>query len=85
MQKNVFKTNKGVKINFTGVVEKQQIIKMVQNCATGACECMSDETKKKISNMQVYGKDGAVELKLDGNVSKKEIEEALAKSKVLNK
>jgi arsenate reductase len=84
MQKNVFKTNKGVKINFTGVVEKQQIVKMVQNCATGACECMSDETKKKISNMQVEGKDGNVELKLDGNVSKEEIEKALAKSKVLN-
>ena len=84
MQKNVFKTNKGVKINFTGVVEKQQIVKMVQNCATGACECMSDETKKKISNMQVDGKDGDVELKLDGEVTKEEIEKALAKSKVLN-
>jgi len=46
---------------------------------------MSDETKKKISNMQVEGKDGNVELKLDGDVSKEEIEKALAKSKVLNK
>jgi hypothetical protein len=34
------------------------IIKMVENCATGQCECMSDETKKKITNMQVDGKDG---------------------------
>jgi arsenate reductase len=84
MQKNVFKTNEGVKINFTGVVQKQQIVKMVQNCATGACECMSDETKKKISNMQVEGVDGNVELKLDGDVTKEEIEKALAKSKVLN-
>ena len=85
MNKNVFKTTQGVKINFTGVVQKQQIVKMVENCATGACECMSDETKKKISNMQVEGKDGDVELKLDGNISKEEIEKALAKSKVLNK
>ena len=85
MNKNVFKTTEGVKINFTGVVEKQQIVKMVQNCATGACECMSDATKKKISNMQVEGKDGDVELKLDGDISKEEIEKALAKSKVLNK
>jgi len=85
MQKNVFKTNKGVKINFTGIVEKQQIVQMVQNCATGACECMSDDTKKKIINMEVDGKDGDVELKLDGEVSKEEIEKALAKSKVLNK
>ena len=85
MNKNVFKTNDGVKINFTGVVKKQQIVKMVENCATGQCECMSDETKKKINNMQVKGKDGDVELKLDGEVSKEEIEKALAKSKVLNK
>ena len=85
MDKNVFKTNDGVKINFTGVVQKQQIIKMVENCATGQCECMSDETKKKISNMQVEGKDGNVELKLTGDVAKEEIEKALAKSKVLNK
>ena len=85
MNKNVFKTTNGVKINFTGVVQKQQIIKMVENCATGQCECMSDDTKKKINKMQVEGKDGDVELKLDGEVSKEEIEKALAKSKVLNK
>ena len=85
MQKNVSKTNQGVKINFTGVVEKQQIVKMVENCATGACECMSEETKKKINNMQVEGEDGNVELKLDGEVTKEEIEKALANSKVLNK
>jgi len=85
MQKNVFKTNEGVKIAFTGVVAKQQIVKMVENCATGQCECMSDETKKKITNMQVEGKDGNVELNLSGEVAKEEIEAALAKSKVLNK
>jgi arsenate reductase len=84
MKKNVFKTNEGVKISFTGVVQKQQIVKMVENCATGACECMSDETKKKITNMQVEGKDGNVELKLSGDVAKEEIEKALKKSKVLN-
>ncbi len=85
MQKNVFKTGEGVKIQFSGAVAKQQIVKMVENCATGQCECMSDDTKKKISNMQVDGKDGDVKLHLDGDVSKEEIEAALAKSKVLNK
>jgi len=58
---------------------------MVENCNTGACECMSDETKKKITNMQVKGKDGEVELELSGEIGKEEIEKALAKSKVLNK
>jgi hypothetical protein len=84
MKKDVTKTNSGVKIAFTGVVQKQQIVKMVENCATGACECMSDETKKKISNMEVVGKDGEVSLNLTGDVAKEEIEKALAKSKVLN-
>ncbi len=84
MNKNVLKTSQGVKIAFTGAVEKQNIVKMVENCATGQCECMSDETKEKITNMQVTGKDGDVSLDLSGDVSKEEIEAALAKSKVLN-
>jgi len=84
MQKNLFKTDSGVKISFTGSVEKQNIVKMVENCATGQCECMSDETKKKINDMQVSGTDGDVELTLSGDVSKEEIEAAMAKSKVLN-
>lgn len=83
MNKNVFKTNDGVKISFTGEVEKQNIVKMVENCATGQCECMSDETKKKITNMQVSGKDGNVALDLSGEITKEEIEAALAKSQVL--
>lgn len=84
MNKNVFKTGDGIKISFTGAVEKQNIIKMVENCATGSCECMTDETKQKITDMQVSGKDGDVALDLSGDVSKEEIEAALAKSKVLN-
>lgn len=84
MQKNVFKTTDGVKINFTGVVQKAQIVKMVENCATGACACMSDETKKKIKKMQVVGKDGNVELQLSGDLKQEEIEKALEKSTLLN-
>ena len=84
MNKYVLKTNNGVKISFTGKVEKQNIIKMVENCATGQCECMSDETKKKITNMEVSGKDGDVALDLSGDVSKEEIEAALSRSKVVN-
>ena len=84
MKKNVSKTDSGVKINFIGVVQKQQIVKMVENCATGQCECMSDETKKKITDMKVVGKDGDVQLELSGDLKKEEIESALKKSKVLN-
>jgi len=81
----VSKTNRGIKINFLGEVEKRNIVKMVENCATGQCECMSDETKAKVKDMKVEGSDGNVELNLEGEVSIEEIEEALSRSKVLNK
>jgi len=84
MNKNVLQTNQGVKISFTGEVKKQNIVKMVENCATGQCECMSDETKAKIKNMEVSGTDGDVALELSGEVSKEEIEAALKRSKVIN-
>lgn len=84
MEKIVNTTQNGVKISFSGDVKKENIVTMVQNCQTGKCECMSDETKKKIKNMEVTGKDGDVDLALSGDISKDEIEEALAKSKVLN-
>jgi hypothetical protein len=84
MNKNVLKTNQGVKISFTGAVQKQNIVKMVENCQTGQCECMSDETKVKIKGMEVSGQDGDVALELSGELTTEEIEAALAKSKVLN-
>ncbi|WP_456382578.1 hypothetical protein [Hydrogenimonas sp.] len=83
MKKEVHATGNGVKIAFSGEVKKENIVKMVENCATGACECMSDKTKEKIRDMQVRGEDGAVELELTGDVAKEEIEAALKRSKVL--
>jgi arsenate reductase len=85
MQKSVSKTKSGVKINFLGAVEKQNIVTMIQNCSTGKCECMSDDTKEKIKDMRVEGDDGNVELSLEGDISVEEIQSALNKSKVLNK
>ncbi len=84
MNKNVNATGFGVKISFSGEVKKQNIVTMVENCSTGACECMSDETKAKIQDMKVSGVDGEVELNLTGDISKEEIQAALKKSKVLN-
>jgi len=83
MKKSLLKTENGVTINFVGTVAKQNIVKMVQNCSSGACECMSEGTKAKIKNMQVAGNDGDVTLALEGDLCIAEIEEALAKSKVL--
>jgi len=83
MKKEVSGVAGGVRIAFAGEVKKQNIVKMVQNCQTGQCECMSDETKRKITSMEVSGEDGAVELTLGGTVDTEEIEAALARSKVL--
>lgn len=82
MKKEVSQLKSGVAIKFSGAVQKENIVKMVQNCKTGACECMSDDTKKKITDMEVSGDDGEVLLELSGDVKKEEIEAALAKSKV---
>ncbi|WP_345993455.1 hypothetical protein [Sulfurimonas sp. HSL-1716] len=84
MQKTVKSFKNGVNISFTGEVKKENIVTMVQNCQTGKCDCMSDETKKKIKNMEVSGKDGDVNLTLSGDILKEEIEQALLKSKVMN-
>jgi uncharacterized pyridoxal phosphate-containing UPF0001 family protein len=84
MNKNVFKTTDGVKISFTGAIQKEKVLKMVENCATNSCDCMSPATKAKISDMQVSGEDGNIELNLRGEISKVEIEKALANSPVLN-
>jgi len=83
VRKDVFKTDVGVKIKFTGIVEKQQIVKMVENCAKGQCDCMSDETKSKITAMDIDGQDGDINLNISGDLAKEEIENALAKSKIL--
>ena len=83
MKKNVEKTQNGVSIKFQGVVQKQNIVKMVENCSTGKCDCMSERTKAKIKGMDVKGEDGDVSLNLDGEVTKQEIEAALKKSKLV--
>jgi phosphoserine aminotransferase len=57
MDKSVFKTGEGVKIAFTGAVEKQNIVKMVENCTTGQCDCMCDETKAKTLYAAIDGSD----------------------------
>ena len=83
MKKNVFQRDKGVKISFGEGSLKQNIVKMVENCSTGACDCMSDKTKAKITDMKVSGTDGDVQLELVGDISKEEIEKALSQSVVI--
>lgn len=73
----------GVKITFTGAVQKQNVVEMVERCQTGKCDCMSDESKKKIEAMEISGKDGDVELSIKGDIDIKEIREAVSKSPLI--
>ena len=83
MKKEVRTTRNGVRIAFSGDVKKQNVVAMVENCAAGRCECMSEATKRKIETMQVSGDDGDVELELTGEIGREEIEAALKRSRVL--
>jgi arsenate reductase len=84
VKKEVSNSDGGVDIKFSGFVTKEKIETMVNNCKTGGCECMSDETKEKISTMTISGEDGDVKLALSGDISADEIQEALSRSKVIN-
>ncbi len=80
----VSKLSGGIKVSFTGEIEKQNVVSMVQRCQTGKCDCMSDESKKKIENLDVQGEDGNVELTITGDLNAGEIESALKKSPLIN-
>ena len=84
IKKDVKKTQMGVTIDFSGAIAKDTVFTMVQNCSTGKCECMSDETKAKVEDMVISGEDGAVTLELKGDLSEEEIKAALSRSKVVN-
>jgi len=84
MQKSVSKTTQGVDINFTGSVDKAKIFKMVENCSQGQCDCMQEDTKRKIKEMKVEElSEGEMKIVLTGDIDKSEIEEAIKHSKVI--
>jgi len=85
VKKEVSNSDEGVDIKFSGFVTKEKIETMVNNCKSGQCECMSDTTKAKITDMHVSGENGNVKLALSGDISEDDIKEALYKSKVINK
>ncbi len=73
----------GVKITFSGAIQKQNVVEMVERCQTGKCDCMSDESKEKIQGMEITGKDGDVELSIKGDLNVNEIREAVSKSSLI--
>lgn len=84
MDKSVTKTTQGVDINFSGSVDKAKIFKMVENCAKGQCNCMQEDTKRKIKEMKVEElSEGEAKIVLTGDIEKAEIEEAIKRSPLL--
>ena len=77
----VSQTETGVTIELNTENEKA-VQKMMQNCSEGKCECMSQETKNKITTMQLLNSDNSLAIDIKGFVTKEEIEAALLKSKV---
>ncbi|QOY53290.1 hypothetical protein [Candidatus Sulfurimonas baltica] len=78
---NVEAQKDGVKITFSGAIEKKNVLEMVERCQSGKCECMIKETKEKIKDMQVSGEDGNIELMLHGDgIDSSEVEKAISNS-----
>jgi len=80
----VTKQLSGIRVAFSGAVEKQNVVSMVERCQGGQCDCMSEASKKKIEGLEVGGEDGNVTLSIKGDLAVEEIEAALKKSPLLN-
>lgn len=80
---NVSNTNNGVIVSFSDNVKKANIIKIVDNCNSGGCSCMPENVKNKIKNIEVTGIDNNVNLEINGDINKEDIESALKKSTML--
>lgn len=80
---NVTLSKDGINIKFSGSIKKNNVIEMVERCKTGKCDCLSDESKEKIKDMNVSGFDGSVELNINGNLDIEEIQKAVSKSPLM--
>ncbi|WP_293448303.1 hypothetical protein [Persephonella sp.] len=62
-------------------VDAEKVKEVVENCQTGKCDCMSEETKTKVTFMDFKIEDGKPVIEIKGEVSEEEIKEAVKKSK----
>ena len=62
-------------------VDAEKVKEVVENCQTGKCDCMSEETKAKVTFMDFRIEDGKPVIEIKGEVSEEEIKEAVKKSK----
>ncbi len=78
----VKKTEGGVVIEVKdSSVEAQKVKEIVENCQTGKCDCMSEETKQKVTFMDFKAENGKVAIEIKGDLTEEEIKEAMNRSK----
>ncbi len=61
--------------------DTDKIKEVVENCQTGKCDCMSEETKAKVTFMDFRIENGKPVIEIKGDVSEEEIKEAVNRSK----
>ena len=79
----VKKTDDGVVIEIDSRVESDiaAVQKMVENCATGKCDCMTTEVKNKVSSMKFEPMiNGNYGIKINGSVTVRDIHETIDRS-----
>jgi len=76
----VQKTEGGVAVHIDRSVEVEKVSAMVENCQTGQCDCMSDQTKAKVTGMAVRQGENGTEIHIAGDLTPEEIAEAMARS-----
>ena len=75
-------TEEGVVIEVVDeTVDANKVKEVVENCQTGKCDCMSEETKAKVQFMDFRVENGKPVIEIKGDVSEEEIKEAVKRSK----
>ena len=75
-------TEEGVVIEVVDeTVDANKVKEVVENCQTGKCDCMSEETKAKVTFMDFRLENGKPVIEIKGEVSEEEIKEAVSRSK----
>ncbi len=78
----VKKTEDGVVIEVKdSSVEAEKVKEIVENCQTGKCDCMSEETKQKVKFMDFRAENGKIAIEIKGDLTEEEIKEAMNRSK----
>ncbi len=83
-EKKVIQKNNGVEIIMPGTSDIDDVNATIQSCSSGKNSCCSGDFLKN-NKIGVYEVDGHAVIKIQGNVSKNEIEEKINKCSCFDK